>query len=528
MPPDPAQSLYRTFTANTLLWGQYFFAHHFRLPTPSFHLEILDAVATHRFLAVASPRESSKSTLLDFLDPFHDITFQLRHFILLISNTFKKSVMSLDTMKKELHTNELFQATFPGLTITKDAEGDSEFRHPNGYTTKVLCKGVDQIGSIRGVKFGAYRPDKIICDDIEDDELVRNPERRLELKTQYDQALVPAGEKGRCQYVNIGTLLHDDSLMADLVSPHKYPEYHKLFYAAHLHPDTSQERSLWPEKWTTDDLRLLRKTKPLVYAKEYQNDPIAGTNVRFARTDFRFWRLHQDAYQLLDPTGQITATGALSSCRAAIACDLAWKESREADYTAIVPGFLTPLSDILTFDYWVAHGVRPDQLSSYLFQLEARLRQLTGSHIPIGFEKAMLENVTQWLLKKEMRKRNRFLLTKPLVWDGDKISRAEVRLSARLTQHTLYFREGVSGELEHQLERFPYGTHDDLIDALQGLVQLLQFPKHLLTPKYSPTPFDALRQSVIDRKTRRFRPLYNGRKSLQNNKGLPAVVSPIG
>ena len=46
------------------------------------------------------------------------------------------------------------------------------------------------------------------------------------------------------------------------------------------------------------------------------------------------------------------------------------------------------------------------------------------------------------------------------------------------------------GDLEHQLERFPYGTHDDLIDAEQGLVQLLQFPK---APSKAAIPEDNFR-----------------------------------
>jgi hypothetical protein len=41
----------------------------------------------------------------------------------------------------------------------------------------------------------------------------------------------------------------------------------------------------------------------------------------------------------------------------------------------------------------------------------------------------------------------------------------------------MIFHQENMGDLEHQLERFPYGTHDDLIDAEQGLVQLLQYPR---------------------------------------------------
>jgi hypothetical protein len=416
------------------------------------------------------------STILLLFKPFHAVVFQERRFIVIVSNTFKKAAMSLDTIKKELVENTLLNRHFPGMEVVKDAEGDSIIRHPTGFETKILCKGVDQIGSIRGVKFGAYRPDLIIGDDMEDDELVRSPERRLQLQTEFDEALVPAGEKGLCQYIMVGTILHDDSLLSKLVSKDFYPEYKKLFYKAHIKPDTPEEESLWPEQWTIEWLKNLRKNNPRVYAKEYQNDPVAAGTEKFKREDFRYWKLENGNYYLFDRNNEPVGVGALSDCKAAIACDLAWKEKRENDSSVIFPGFLTPQSDILFLTYITKKGMKPDEVGEQLFLLEERLRKLTGSSVPIGFEKAMLENVTQWLLKQAMKKRNHFLVTKELVWDADKNTRIETRLQPRYAQHVIYHMRDM-GELEHQLERFPYGTHDDLIDAAQGLVQLLQYPK---------------------------------------------------
>lgn len=517
--------LYRQFEHNTLLWGHYYFPHHFRQPTPPFHVEILRAAQIYYHLAIAAPREFSKSTLLTFLDPFHDIFFKKRRFILICQNTFTKAAASLDAMKKELSSNDALRASFPGLVITKDASGDSEFRHADGFTTKILCKGYDQIGSVRGIKFGAYRPDKIICDDLEDDELVRSPDRRQQLIEEHDEALVPAGDRERCQQIRIGTLLHDDCLIARLVSKTHYPEYHKLFYQALLHPDTPHQRSLWPEKWPLDRLLALRAAKPTVFAKEYQNDPASASNTRFQRKDFRYFRVENDRVVLLHPDSTIAAVHALRDCRAAIACDLAWKEKRDADYTVVLPGLLTPTADILVMPYWVEHGVRPDQFSSYIFTLEARLRALTNSIVPIGFEKAMLEQVTKWALKKEMRRRNQPLITTDLEWDADKITRVEIRVQPVLSQHMLYFQTGM-GELEYQLERFPYGTKDDIADALQGLIQILQNPKKIKASPSQEDQFMKLRQHHISQKRSKLRPTYTGRKHLKIS--IPHTISHVG
>lgn len=482
-----------------IVWGQLFFPHHFRMKSPGFHYTMISSAIKHQRLAVAAPRESAKSTILVFLYPFHQIIFKKKRFILIVSNTFKKAAMHLDSIKKELAENELFKKSFKGLTFVRDAEGDTIFRHADGFQTLVLCKGVDQIGSVRGVKFGAYRPDLILCDDIEDDELVRNIERRVELHRNYDEALVPAGEKGNCQFIAVGTILHDDCQLAKLVSKDHYPEYFKLFFKARQDDGTS----LWPEKWSLDYLNQLEKDKPTVFAKEYQNDPVAGSNTRFKREDFRYWKYSPESSQrvLLLEGNEIIASYAFSELRSAISCDLAWKEKRESDSSVIMPGFITPNSEILVDTYVTKKGMRPDELSNQLFIMVERLERLTGAVVPIGFEKAMLENVSQWLLKREMQKRNKFLLIKELVWDSDKNTRIETRLQPRYAQHVMFHRQGM-GDLEHQLERFPYGAHDDLCDAEQALCQLLQNPKPKEKYEEQEDSFMRVRQFMIDSKTK--------------------------
>lgn len=507
-PPKTAAELineiYNLLKASPLVWFHFYFEHHVRLESPPFHIELVRGTLHHQHLAVAAPRESAKSTVLVFVKPFHDIIFKKKRFILIISNTFKKAAMSLDTIKKELIENKKLRDSFPGIVITKDAEGDSEIRHPDGFTTKILCRGVDQIGSVRGVKFGAYRPDLIIGDDMEDDELVKNPQRRLELQNLFDDVLGRAGDN-TTQFVMVGTILHDDCLLAKLVSKDNYPEWRKLFYKARRDNGTS----LWPEKWTLEYLNQMERDKPSVFAKEMQNDPVAGRNAKFRRGDFRYYKVESMEYVLFNEFGEVVSRGRLSDCVPAIACDLAWKEKRESDSCVILPGYLTPNAEILVEDYIHEKGLKPDQVAAHLFLMDDRMKSNTGQKPAIGFEKSMLETITQWFLKQEMRKRNHFLTTKELVWDTDKIQRITTRLESRYAQHVMYHKKG-QGALEHQIERFPHGTHDDLIDALQGLVQLLQNPRKAAKEPAAVDEFERLR--VIAKDFREGRP-YGKNKS---------------
>ena len=480
-----------------LSWGMFFCSNHFRSESPNFHTKILREAMGNKFLAVASPRESAKSTILAFLLPTHAIAYKKKRFIVIVSNTYTKAATSLDTIKKELKDNELVHNTYR-IEVIRDAVGDSVFKHPDGFETRVLCKGAEQIGSIRGEKFGAYRPDLIIGDDIEDDELVRNPERRRELNDVFDEALIPAGDKERCDFIFIGTILHDDSQMAKLVSKTFYPEYRKLLYRA-LNVIDGEQVSLWKEKWSVDDLLKLQKEKPSVFAKEYQNDPVAGLMGKFKKEDFRYWARENNEYVLFDDTGRIISRDRLDTCRAAVACDLAWEEKRESDFSVILPGYLTRNSYILIDEYICKKGMRPHEIEEIVFNLDTRLKAETGATVYFGFEKAKLEKVIQFMLRQEMSKRNHWLNFKDLVWDADKVQRITTRLEPRYAMHTVFHKRNM-GDLEHQLLRFPSGAHDDLPDAAQGLVQLLQYPKGRTPVKPTKNAFDWWRDRAIEDK----------------------------
>ena len=460
---DPLFAAYKLMEGGIIEWGQLFFPIHFGKKSPPFHRELITAAVKYQYLAIAAPRKSAKSTYLSFLYPFHRIVFKKEPFIVLISNTFKKAAMYLDTIKSEIITNVDFKETFPPIVFERDAEGDTIFKHPDGYRTMFLCKGVDQIGGLRGVKFGPHRPGLILIDDMEDDTLVRNQELRLKLKNEFDEVLGRLGHD-KTKVIVVGTILHDDSQLSRLVNPDQYAKFHKIIYRAHINADTPNEKSLWPEEWSLDYLHQLRKDEPNVYAKEMQNDPVAGSNTRFKKEDFRQWKYDGTSVWLMNEIGEPFQKYDVKDCKAAIACDLAWLEKREADFSVLMPGLITPNSEILVDTYICKKGMRPDEAAEQLFIMVERLEKLTGSNVPIGFEKSMLEKVTQWLLKREMKSRGKFLMTKELQWDTDKQARIELRLQPRYAQHVIFHKQGM-GDLEHQLERFPYGTNDDLCFA---------------------------------------------------------------
>lgn len=487
------QSAYNFFKENPILFGNHYFPHHLRDRSPYFHWLLISDNKDTGFNAYQAPRGSAKSTVVVFLKRIHRIAFKKKRFIVIVQNTYKKAVGTLEGIKDEFKYNERLRRDF-GVEFEKDSEGDTIFKHRDGFRTRVLCKGVEQIGSIRGEKFGAYRPDDIVGDDLEDDEMVKSGERRQSLKDVYDNALIPAGDIKNLSVDIVGTILHDDSLMADLVSKDKYTHYHKLFFKSRFkNPKTGGVESLWPERWTVADLDQMEREKPETFAKEMQGDPSSGTLETIKREDFVYWRTEEGQAVLYGTDGEVVARWPLRDCKAAVGIDLAWEEKKSSDFAAIVPGLCTPANDILIDTYIVKRGLRPDEFEQIIFDMNARYELMTGKRVQFGFEKAKLEKVMKWFLQEAMRRRGKYLWFKDIAWGTlDKVERIMFRVGNRYAQHSIYHKKGM-GDLENQLIRLRSAPHDDIADSVAMLPEMLTYAPMQTKPEVKKDMFDILR-----------------------------------
>lgn len=491
------------YSDNKLLFGKFYFPHYFRKESPPFHIQIVKECSNNLNTAIQAPRGSAKSTVTTFLDAVHGVCLKKERFIVIVQNTYAKSAGSLNNIKFEFRYNEALKRDFGVDMEIKDAEGDTVFRHPkqpnesSAFMTRVLCKGADQLGSIRGERFGAYRPTLILIDDLEDDEMVRNPERRLELEKQFNEVLNYAGESGETRTVVDGTILHDDSLLAKILSSDRYKRFKKLFYRARTNGE-----SLWPQKWSLSDLEEMEAEDPVGFAKEMQGDPSSGSLETIRREDFRYWDEKDNGIVLYGASGEVSARWSFKDCKAAIAVDLAWENNKASDFSAIMPGLVTPANDILFCSYITKRGLRPNELEEIIFSTSARYESITGKRVQVGFEKAKLEKVMKWFLQEAQRRRNQWLWLKDINWGGkDKVERVLSRLGNRYAQHSIYHRRGM-GDMENQLIRLRSVAHDDLADCAGMLPEMLAYAPGIAKPK---EPEDMFMQM------RKMTPLYRER-----------------
>jgi len=252
-------------------------------PTPEFHKELWEeCCSSDPWVAMAAPRGHAKSTSVTHAYTLASILFRNAHHVLIISDTEKQAVDFLGDIKMELQENEALKEQFEVKKFLKDAETEIIVQFKDGDKFRIIVKGSEQ--KVRGIKWRGMRPDLIIFDDFENDEMVASPDRREKSRNWFQNALLPCGSDD-CLVRGVGTILHLDSQLNRLMDSSAWRT--KLFEAHN--PDFSE--ILWPEKFPKERLLRIRAAYEEDgnldgYAKEYLNNPVAEGNTYFRPQDF--------------------------------------------------------------------------------------------------------------------------------------------------------------------------------------------------------------------------------------------------
>ena len=242
-------------------------------PTPAFHRECWELYCSPALLvAVAAPRGHAKSTALTHDFGLASALFRVESHIMVASATEELAMSHLTDMAKELRENDDLRLEFGIEKFLTDAKGEIVVRCNDGYEFRLIARGSEQ--KLRGMKWKGRRPGLILCDDMEDDEQVANPDRRRKFRRWVLRALIPMGRKG-CKIRWHGTILHEDAMLSRLM---KDSEWATRLYKAHESFDEFTE-ILWPEQYSAERLRAIRQSfvnqmDAGGYSQEYLNDPL--------------------------------------------------------------------------------------------------------------------------------------------------------------------------------------------------------------------------------------------------------------
>lgn len=403
------------------------------------------------------------------------LLFRERKFMLLVSDTESQAAMFLGYFKEQLQENTALIELF-GLKrndkgqvqFIKDTETDIIVEMEDGHRFRVIAKGAEQ--KLRGLIWNGTRPDIILIDDFENDELVMNKDRREKMRRWFYSALLPCvSSKGIVRVV--GTILHMDSLLERLM-PRQYDKWShqeplKLWsevkrngwtsikYRAHTDDFT---HILWPEKHSEETLREKRieyigMGLPDVYSQEYLNIPLDESVAYFKRHDFE--HLTEDDKKL--------------SLKYYITADLAISEAERADYSVFIVGGMDE-SRRLQIKQVIRERLDGREIVDTILNLE-RIYQPEV----FGIEEMQVSKSIGPFLREEMVRQNTYPNLFALKHGGkDKISRAR-SIQARMRAKAVKFDKGADWypSFEDELTRFPRDTHDDQVDAFAYLGLLL-------------------------------------------------------
>ncbi len=225
---------------------------------PTFHREIITTVeklGKSRILFLA-PRGFAKSTLCSRFFPLWLAVFNKKRDIFLVSATISLAKENLRIIRNELEGNEKLVEDFGEMKSDKWTE--EQLILSNGVT--IRAKG-------RGFQIRGFRPDMIICDDLEDEEVIYSKEQRDKLENWFFRTLLPTLKPDQ-HLVYIGTKLHQFALIGKL---QKKPEFFSRGYKA-----LTKGKSIWEEMWPTEKLNdLRRELGEYAFQAEFQNNPLS-------------------------------------------------------------------------------------------------------------------------------------------------------------------------------------------------------------------------------------------------------------
>ncbi len=444
---------------------KHYFPHIAAKETAQFHKDTAEVIKREKNIRALLEwaRGHAKSTHVSLIIPLW-LLFQETpdlHFMVLVSKSQDAAIRLLSDLQAELQYNEILIRDF-GVQVKEGSWTEGEFVTTGGAMFIALGRGQ----SPRGLKNRGRRPDYICIDDIDDDELVRNPKRVGDLLEWILTALFGAMEGGRGRFVMVGNRISKDSVLSRFSALDGI--YHRIVNMLDKRGQPS-----WKENYTLAEVNSIRKLiGERRFQKEYMNNPITEGTVFLAK--------HIRYGKMLD----------LKQYRTLIAyTDPSFKDSSSADYKATML-----LGKAPNGEYHLLRAYVGQETVAQMVRWHYEIDTLIAGRCPVLY--FMESNFIQDLLLDEFRKTgnttgHHIAIRGDARKKPDKFARIE-SLQPLFERGLIVFNEAQKDSpgmrlLVDQLLMFEKGSrsHDDAPDALEGGVFLLNQRTRTETATYS-------------------------------------------
>jgi len=423
-----------------------YFHRRLQYPSAPFQEDIIKLLRDCRkkFIVITAFRGSAKTTIASVAYVLWAVfgVEQKKH-VLLVGQTEEKARRCLANIRRQLESNALLRGDLGPIDEEKDQWG-ARALIIRKLNARIAAVSVGQ--SIRGVLHDEFRPDLVVCDDLESLESVQTQESRDRLSEWFTGELLPVGDK-LTRFVMVGNLLHEDSLMRRLQYNIESGERDGEFREYSFFDDDGNPR--WPGKYPTpesvDEERRMIKD-PIAWAREYLLK-ILSRDEQLIKPE---WIKYYDA---------LPRPESPSWCATGI--DLAISKDERADFTAMVSARVYGRGDKL--EIYILPNVVNKRLSFLEMVDQAKL--ISDS---LGMSKLCVEDVGYQSAAVEKLKADRYTAVGIKIHGQDKYARLSAVSHLVQSGKVLFPKE--MPVLINQITGFGIEKYDDLVDAFSILL----------------------------------------------------------
>jgi hypothetical protein len=295
-----------------------------------------------------------------------------------------------------------------------------------------------------------------LIDDLEDVESVTNEESRKKLKEWFFADVMNSVNKSKKTWkiVVLGTLLHEDSLLSNLLED---PKWHPI----RLELFDDNYKSAWPEFMSDEQIvELVEEYRGHglldVLYREFRNLCISTEDATFKQSYFKYYDESQVDFSQLAGVENVVIVDPAKTVKL-----------HSAESAIVGIGIDLPNNKIYIRDL-VAAKLHPDELYDQAIDMCVRLKARV-----MGVEVTSLHDFITYPLRNAIVAKNKVIELVELSAVGKKEDRA-AWLVPFYRRGQVYHNKGVTGPLEAQLLSFPRNRRWDCIDATAYVVKLLE------------------------------------------------------
>jgi len=375
------------------------------------HFQLMDHLfGKHQFKGFECSRGLAKSTLIGIYHLLYiafkgskpnfgnvDYVLYIMDTVAQVGANFEQLIMILED-NKELAKH---------LQIRKSRLGDDPtlYIYNKDLDRMIYFKGRGAGQKMRGTRIMGKRPNIILLDDIENDENVESKESREKLKNWFFNAVIPAVNPNKFEIDFIGTPIHADALLLNLLEGAGDDEFFKQFEFAFIQlpaaenlttammrgEDNQPLVSAWHDRFTKQYLRSMyglyaSQNKLTSFWQEFMLQVAPKENLLFETDKIRRYNAKDIKEQLPNFTYYISV-------------DLAISQKDSADYTAIAIIGVNDNNDWFLIDGFFGR-VKPDETIKKVFEFVKMYRPYSVILEKVAFQTSMKTFMEQEMVRQ--------------------------------------------------------------------------------------------------------------------------------